>query len=143
MSKGIESRTFLWSSASFKIIKIGIKLLLVRRFEMNKTHHCVHFRISAPFSKIEFCSFQPEIFDNNQFYSKRARDFYFFHPNGWFCIKKEEIRRKKRWSKMWESFHEWMVKRHVSRELLILLLKRIKNLYPHWNSTLFRLRLIS
>ena len=36
MSKGIESRTFLWSSASFKIIKIGILLPLVRRFEMNK-----------------------------------------------------------------------------------------------------------
>jgi hypothetical protein len=52
MSEEIESRTFLWSSASFKIIKIGIKLTLVRRFEMNKTHHCVHFRISAPLSKI-------------------------------------------------------------------------------------------
>ena len=58
MSKGIESRTFLWSSASFKIIKIDIELPLVRRFEMNKTHHCVHFRISAPLSKIEFYSFQ-------------------------------------------------------------------------------------
>ena len=58
MSKGIESRTFLRSSASFKIIKIGILLPLVRRFEMNKIHHCVHFRISAPLSKIEFCSFQ-------------------------------------------------------------------------------------
>ena len=37
MSKGLESRTFIWSSASFKIIKIGILLPLVRRFEMNKT----------------------------------------------------------------------------------------------------------
>jgi len=58
MSKGIESRTFLWSSASFKIIKIGILLPLVRRFEINKTHHCVHFRISAPLAEMEFCSFQ-------------------------------------------------------------------------------------
>jgi len=47
----------LWSSASFKIIKIGILLSLVRRFEMNKTHHRVHFRISAPLAELEllFC----------------------------------------------------------------------------------------
>jgi len=36
MSKGIESRTFLWSSASFKIIKIGILLPPVRRFDFSK-----------------------------------------------------------------------------------------------------------
>ena len=54
MSTRIESRTFLRSSASFKIIKTGILLSLVRRFEMNKTHHCVLFLISAPLSKIEF-----------------------------------------------------------------------------------------
>jgi len=53
MSTRIESRTFLRSSASFKIIKTGILLSLVRRFEMNKTHHCVLFLISAPLSKIE------------------------------------------------------------------------------------------
>jgi hypothetical protein len=47
MSKGIESRTFLWSSASFKIIKIGILLPLVRRFEMNKTQSLqeVHYNL--------------------------------------------------------------------------------------------------
>ena len=38
-------------------------------------------------------------------------------------------------------FMSRMVKRYVSRELLILLLKGIKNHYPHWNSILFRLRL--
>jgi len=25
---------------------------------MNKTHHCVHFRISAPLAEMEFGSFQ-------------------------------------------------------------------------------------
>ena len=45
MSKGIESRTFLWSSASFKIIKIGILLSLVRPFEINrKVEKLVMFR---------------------------------------------------------------------------------------------------
>jgi len=47
MSTRIESRTFLWSSASFKIIKIDIKLPLDRRFEMNKTYPRVHFQSSA------------------------------------------------------------------------------------------------